>query len=84
MLQHTLDDAASVRMGGEAMGLSNKGVDYELNVGQRHSLNGLLDYVVSVLVLDALQNVRINLLHENSLLVNKNMFQRLCLVQRTS
>lgn len=54
MLEHPLDDAASVWMSGKVVYLTVESIDDELDVLSRHTLDGLLDDVVTILVLDAL------------------------------
>ena len=54
VLKHSLDDATAVGMGGQAVYLSDKGVEDEPNVLQGDPLDGFLDDMVSILILDAL------------------------------
>ena len=62
VFQHALDHAASVRMGCQGLHLAVERLDDELDVFGRHPLDRLLDDVVAVLVLDALQHVTIEFL----------------------
>ena len=62
VLQDPLDDPAAVGVGGEVVDLPSEGVNDELEPGGLHRLDALLDHVVAVLVLHALQNVPVQFL----------------------
>lgn len=59
VLEHPLDHTTTVRMSGKSMDLTVKCLDDELYMFGGDSLNGFLDYVVSVLIFDTFQNMTI-------------------------
>ena len=75
--KHALNDTASIWMCGKSMDLSLEGLNDELNVLGWNSLDGLLNYVVAILVLDAFQDIWLEFSHKLSLLVGKNVLQGL-------
>lgn len=77
VFQYSLNDSAAIWMGGQNMNLSSESFDDELNMLGWNSLNGLLHYVIAVLVLDTLENVGLKFLDEFCLLICKDMFQGL-------
>lgn len=77
VLQHSLDYPTSIWMCRQRVNLSVEGIDNELDMLSWNPLDSLLDNVVSVLVLDAGEDMSIKLFNELSLLVHKDMFERL-------
>jgi len=80
VLQDTLNDSAAVRMRRQSVHLATEGIDDELDQVRRHAFDALLDHVVTVLILDALHHVALELLDQDGLLVNVDHLQ--CLLQR--
>lgn len=62
VLQDSLNDPTTIRMGGENVDLSSESFDDELNVLSWHTFDSFLHDVVAVLVLDTLQNINLQLL----------------------
>lgn len=77
MFQHSLDDTAAVRVSSKSVHLAAEGVDDELHVLRRHTLDGLLNDMVTILVSHALQNMVLQLLHHGGLLVGKDVLEGL-------
>jgi hypothetical protein len=77
VLQNALDNTAAIRMSGKDMNLASEGVNNELDMLSWNAFNSLLHYVVSVLVLHALENIGLELFHEFGLLISKDMFKSL-------
>lgn len=77
VLEHALDHAAAVGMGGEPNDLALEGIDDELYALGGDPLDGLLDDVVAVLVFDALDNRAPQLEDKLGLLVHKHVFDGL-------
>ena len=59
------------------MDLSDEGIIDELRVLQRNSLDCLLNHMVAVLVLDALQHMWFDLFDEAGLLIHQDVFESL-------
>ena len=76
-LQHALDNPTAVGMRREMMNLAGESIDNECDVLSRDSLDGLLNDMIAVLILDAFQNLVLKLLDQGSLLVNQYMLERL-------
>ena len=74
MFEHALYDTATVRMSSQALNLSSKGIDDELDVLCRYALDSLLNDVIAVLIFDALEDLILQFLHQGGLLVGQNMF----------
>jgi hypothetical protein len=64
-------------VGGKDVDLAPEGFDDELNVFSRNTLDGLLNYMIAILVLDALENVGLELFNKFRLLICEDMFQSL-------
>ena len=62
VLQDSLNDSTTIRMGCENVDLSSESFDDELNVLSWHTFDSLLHDVVAVLVLDTFQNIDLQLL----------------------
>ena len=62
VLQDSLNDSTTIRMGGENVDLSSESFDDELNVLSWHTFDSFLHDVVAVLVLDTFQNIDLQLL----------------------
>ena len=77
MLQHPLNDATSIRVSGKTVNLPSEGFDDKLNISSRDSFDGLLNDMVPVLVLHALENMTIKLSRKGGLLVGQDMLQSL-------
>lgn len=77
MFEHALYDTATVRMSSQTLNLSSKGVDDELDVLCRYTLDSFLNDVITVLIFDALENLMLQFLHQGRLLVGQNMFNGL-------
>jgi hypothetical protein len=77
VLEHALNNAAAKGVGRETVNLPDEGVGDESDVFCWDSLNGLLHNVVPVLILDALENVWLELLHKKSLLVGQDVLESL-------
>ena len=74
MFEHALYDTATVRMSSQALNLSSKGIDDELDVLCRYALDSLLNDVIAVLIFDALEDLMFQFLHEGRLLIGQDMF----------
>jgi len=77
VFQYPLNDTAAIGMGSENVDLASEGLDDELNMFSRNSFDGFLDDVVSVLILDTLEDVRLEFLNKFSLLIREDMFKSL-------
>ena len=75
VLKHPLDDSTAIRMGRQAMNLTSEGIDDELDMLRWNSLDGFLNYVVAILVLDAFQDVHVELFDQSGLLVDQDMLK---------
>lgn len=64
-------------MGSKDVDLAPEGIDHELNVLSWHTLDSLLHNVISILVLDTLKNIGLELFNELSLLIRQNVFKSL-------
>ena len=84
VLQHTLDDSATIRVGCVFTNFTLKCIDDELNVLRRHSFDRLLHHVVAVLVSDTSHNIMLKLLDQGGLLIGQNMFESLLGVSRSA
>lgn len=79
VFQNPLDNTATVRMGGKNVNLASECLDDELNMLCWDTLDGFLNHMVTVLVLDTLQNIGSKLFDELGLLIGENMLE--CLVK---
>jgi hypothetical protein len=77
ILQNSLNYSAAVRVNRECVYLPLEGFDDESDVLGWDALDGLLDNMVAILVLDALENIRSKFLGKLGLLIGKDMFQSL-------
>ncbi len=77
VLQDSLDDPTSVRVGGENVDLTFESFDDELNVLSWHTFDSFLHNVIAVLVLDTLQNINLQLLDQFGLLISEDVLQSL-------
>ena len=55
ILQHALNDPTAIWMRREMVNLVRESVDDKRNMLRRNSLNGLLDHMIPILILDALE-----------------------------
>lgn len=78
-LKNALDDTAPIWVVGESTNLSVNGVEDELHASGVETLDGLLDNMVAVLVLNTSQDMRFQFLNKLGLLVTENVFQSLSL-----
>jgi hypothetical protein len=69
VLQDPLNNPAAVRMSSKDVDLAPEGIDDELYVFSRYTLDSLLNNMVSILILDTLENISLQLFNELSLLV---------------
>ena len=74
ILQHALYDPAAVLVGRQFLHVTGEGVDDELNVFSGYSFEGFLDDMVSVLILDAFENVVLEFPNQLRLLVRQDVF----------
>lgn len=77
MFQHTLNNPTAIRMRCQTMYLSGESVNNELDMFCRDSLDSLLNNMIAVLVLDTFEHIIFQLFYQESLLVGKDMLQRL-------
>ena len=77
MFQHTLNNPTAIRMRCQTMYLSGESVDDELDMFRRDSLDSFLNNMIPVLVLDTFEHMIFQLFYKESLLVGKDMLQRL-------
>lgn len=77
MLEHSLDNAASIRVDRETADTALESLDDELYMLHRDTLNSFLNDVVAILVLDAFQDIFLKLFHQQRLLVSQDVFQGL-------
>lgn len=77
VLQHALNDAASVWVGRQFLHLTLEGIDDELHIFGRYSLNGLLNHMVTILISYTLENTRLKLFDHGSLLISQDVFEGL-------
>lgn len=76
-LEKALDDAAAVSVAGELMDLADDGGGDETDVFRGDALNGLLDDVVAVLILDAGEDVALQLFDDADLLIKQDVVEDL-------
>ena len=77
VLEHPLDNPATIRVGCKSVHLATERVDDELDIVRRNSLNCLLNNVVTVLVSNALQHMILQLFDHRGLLVGEDMLEGL-------
>ncbi len=77
VLQDALDHAATVRVRGQAIHLTLERTDDELEIGRLHALDALLDDVIAVLILDALEDVALEFGDDQLLLIEGDALQGL-------
>lgn len=77
VFQHALDDPTAVWMRRQMVYLVGKGVDDERNVLSRDPLDSLLNHMITVLVLDAFQNLVLELLDQAGLLIDQDVLEGL-------
>jgi hypothetical protein len=75
MLEHTLNDSATIGMSGKALHLTLESLDNELDMFGRNALDSLLNDVVSILITDTCKDMIVQLLHQSSLLVRQDMLK---------
>ena len=68
MFEHSLDNSATVRMGGQLLDLSMERLEYEPDVHSWDSLDGLLYDMIAILVFDAFEHISFELLNDGGLL----------------
>ena len=69
VFEHTLDDTAAIRMSSQALDLSSKGVDDELDVLGGYTFDSFLNDMISILIFDALEDLVLQFLRQRRLLV---------------
>lgn len=77
VLQDPLDHPATIRVGGQDVDLASEGINDELYVLGGDPLNGFLDNVIAVLILDALEDVCLQLPNQFCLLVREDVLEGL-------
>ena len=77
MFEHSLDHPATVRMDGEMVYLTCKSIDDELDVLWRHTLNGLLNDMVAILILNTFDHLRFEFFDYAGLLVGQDVLKGL-------
>lgn len=77
VLQHPLDHAAAVRVGCQRMHLVGEGIYDEVNVFGRNALDGFLNDMIPVLILDTLEDVALQLFNQLGLLVDEDVLESL-------
>lgn len=75
VLQHPLNDTASIRMCSETVDLALESIDDELDVLRRDSFDSFLDNMVAILVSHTLKNMMFKFFNHGCLLVSQDMFQ---------
>ena len=83
VLEHTLYDTTAIGVSSQALDLSGKGMDDKLDVLCWYPLDGLLNDMVAVLVLDTLQDLVLQFLYERCLLIDQDVFDCLYLSATT-
>jgi hypothetical protein len=63
VLQDPLNYTAAIGMGRQGVDLTSEGVNDETDVFGRHSFDGLLDDMIAILILYALEDIRLQLLN---------------------
>ena len=77
VLEASLDDSASIGMNTQVLNLTSKCLEHKRYVVSMASLDGLLDNVVSVLILDASQDILFQFAHKRRLLIVEYMLESL-------
>lgn len=77
ILQHALYDPTAILVGRQFMNVACKGVDDELDMFSGYPFESFLDHMVSVLILDAFENVVLKFSNQLGLLTSQDMFQSL-------
>lgn len=80
VFKHALDDTAAIWVAGKGMDLALEGLEDESDVLHWDSFDSFLNDVVTVLVLDTLENIWLKLFDELSLLISQYMFESLCIL----
>lgn len=75
VFQNPLNDSATVWMSCQGMYLTPECFNDELYVFGWDTLNGLLYNVIAILILDALENIGVQLLGKLGLLIGEHMFE---------
>jgi len=78
-IKNALDYTAPIRVVSKSTNLSVNGVEDELHASGIETLDGLLDDMVAVLVLDTSQDMRFQFLNKLGLLIAENVLQSLSL-----
>ena len=77
ILQHALNNPAAILVGRQLLNVTGEGIDDKLDMFRRNSLESLLDHMISVLILDAFENVVLKFSNQLGLLISQNVFQSL-------
>lgn len=77
VFQHALNHSTTIRVHGQAVHLAGEGVDDELDVDRRNSLDGLLYHMVAILVFDAFEHILFEFSDQLRLLIGQNMLKGL-------
>jgi hypothetical protein len=77
VLEASLNDSASIRMYTQMLNLTSESLENKRNVVSVATLDGLLDDMVSVLVLDTSQDVLFQFANQRCLLIIENMLESL-------
>ena len=77
ILQHALNNPAAILVGRQLLNVTGERIDDKLDVFRRDSLESLLDHMISILILDAFENVVLKFSNQLGLLISQNVFQSL-------
>lgn len=73
IFQYPLNNSAAIRMSGENVNLTSKGLDDKLDMLSGNTLDGFLHNMVAILVFDTFENIGLKFIDELSLLIRKDM-----------
>ena len=77
ILQHALYDPAAILVGRQLLNVAGERVDDELDVFGRNPLESFLNHMVSILILDAFEDIVLKFPNQLRLLVGQDVFQSL-------
>ena len=77
MFKHPLDYSAAVWMSCQTMHLSRESIDDELDMFGWNSFDCFLHNMITILILDTLENLMLQLFDQRSLLVYQDVFESL-------
>ena len=84
IFQHALYDPTAILVGRQFLNVTSEGVDDELDMFSGYSLESFLNHMVSILILDALENAVLKFPNQLRLLVGQNVFQSLRRLARSA